>query len=236
MKPVLHRLQFLLEPSQLRQLSSHLRGDTASHCCTWRRPSLLDLCPLAGTVSPTAAWNPGQVPARPPSCMVLGGGRRSWPDSRSTRRAPSPRLHWAHLGILTPLWGSGQGSTQGRDAPGPGAAWDCCFAHQAKSPLWRHWPLPLVGEGGTLPVLAQRWDPGHLYPRGGSAHSGARAPSHSCLCRLSLSAFMVLGLSSCDRDRVASKAETTDLWALYPRSWLTLPWGLNPTCPPRDWL
>lgn len=37
-KPVLHLLQFLLEPSQLRQLSSHLQEDTGSFCCAGRGP------------------------------------------------------------------------------------------------------------------------------------------------------------------------------------------------------
>lgn len=38
-KPVLHRLQFLLEPSQLKQFSSHLCGDTSSCCCLVKKPN-----------------------------------------------------------------------------------------------------------------------------------------------------------------------------------------------------
>lgn len=38
-KPVLHLLQFLLEPSQLRQLSSHLWEDMGSCRCLGKGPS-----------------------------------------------------------------------------------------------------------------------------------------------------------------------------------------------------
>lgn len=73
-KPDLHRLQFLLEPSQLKQFSSHLRGDTGSHRCVGRRPG--HSRPPSCSPSPLLRCDP-----RPPthtlhpprqSCILLG--------------------------------------------------------------------------------------------------------------------------------------------------------------------
>lgn len=63
-KPVLHRLQFLLEPSQLRQFSSHLCGDTSSRDCLGKRP--------------TASYRLWSVPTPYCSC-VSPDGLRPWP-------------------------------------------------------------------------------------------------------------------------------------------------------------
>ena len=70
--------------------------------------------------------------------------------------------------------------------------------------------------------------------RGGLAHRGPQATSSSFTGRQSLliyvssvAAFTAAGLSSWDRDHVASQAQTTHHGALYRKSLPTRPWGLN---------
>lgn len=73
-KPDLHRLQFLLEPSQLKQFSSHLRGDAGSHRCVGRRPG--DSRPPSCSPSPLLRCDPRPLHTHciphdsPASCWV----------------------------------------------------------------------------------------------------------------------------------------------------------------------
>lgn len=155
-KPALHLLQFLLEPSQLKQFSSHLWGDTGPCCCLGkssnhsRPPSRSPPTFLHHTPSWNCAPYSGLEPW-PSVCTsfllsdcpsALGGQRRAWPVGRSMAgaegRARSPGLPVAHLDALlgtvapTPQVASVSTHSGLRAGSWPG---DCCYA-----PGWL--PLP----------------------------------------------------------------------------------------------
>lgn len=101
-KPVLQRLQFLLEPSQLRQFASHLRGDTHSCHYSGKRPSHSRSpsgSPHTACVHPHCCCIPHEDPKPRPSfriCFLTSDGTtalqgkdghsRSWYRPRSPRR------------------------------------------------------------------------------------------------------------------------------------------------------